>query len=221
MRLIELENIQRQNDEENEKWLRSELLIEQKWREQQRKVEEKMRREEDERNRIAAERAAEVKKKLDLAEEKARVFAEKIERERDLLRRINDYLNDALPIPDELNEIAESNPGKQTCKFFANTATCRFGLKCAWNHCRPKISRTLLVHSFFTNIRLDQGDANEYGADLSLEFDEAQLFRDYCNFFDDALSEFRKFGPITLVVTCQNYESHMRGNVYIEYESPR
>lgn len=219
--LIEEENIRRQNEEENEKWMRSELLIEKKWREQQRKLDERKKREETERNRITAARTAELRRKLDLAEEKARILAEKKEREADLLRRINGYVDGTLPVPEELNEVAESNPGKQSCQFFIKTATCRFGNKCVWNHCRPKISRTLLVRSFFTNIRLDQGRANEYGTDLSLEFDEAQLFRDFCDFFDDVVPEFEKFGSIEQFVTCQNYEPHLRGHVYIEYASPR
>lgn len=216
-----LQLIERQCEEENEKWMRSELLIEKKWREQQRKLEEKMKRDENERNRVAAERAAELKRKMDLAEERARTLSEKMECEADLLRRIDAYVNGVLPMPVELNEIAETNPGKQLCQFFVKTATCRFGNKCAWNHCRPKISRTLFIRSFFTNIRLDQGKPNEYGTDLSLEFDEAQLFRDYCDFFDDVVPEFQKFGPIEQFVTCQNYEPHLRGNVYIEYTSPR
>lgn len=221
LELIEEENIRHQNEEENEKWMRSELLMDQKWREQQRKLDEQKKREEAERNRIAAERSAEVKRKLDLAEEKARILAEKREREADLLRRIDAYVNGAPSMPEELNEIAESNPGKQPCQFFIKTATCRFGNKCVWNHCRPKISQTLLVRSFFTNIRLDQGKPNEYGTDLSLEFDEAQLFRDFCDFFDDVVPEFQKFGAIEQFVACQNYEPHLRGHVYIEYASPR
>lgn len=219
--LIEEENIQRQNEEENEKWMRSELLIEKKWREQQQKLDEEKKREEALRNRIAAEHTAELRRKLDLVEEKARIVAEKRERETDLLHRIGAYIDGTLPVPEELNGIAESNPGKQSCQFFIKTATCRFGNKCMWNHCRPKISRTLLVRSFFTNIRLDQGKSNEYGTDLSLEFDEAQLFRDFCDFFDDVMPEFEKFGAIEQFVTCQNYEPHLRGHVYIEYESPR
>lgn len=218
---IEEDNIRRQNDKENEKWMRSELLIEKMWREQQRKLDEQKKREEAESNRIAAERAAEVKRKLKLAEDKARILAEKEEREIDLMRRIDAYVDGLLPMPDELNELAESNPGKPPCQFFVKTATCRFGNRCTFNHCRPKISRTLLVRSFFTNIRLDQGKPNEYGTDLTLEFDEAQLFRDYCDFFDDVVPEFEKFGAIEQFVTCQNYEPHMRGHVYIEYTSPR
>lgn len=221
LQLIEEENIRRENDEENEKWMRSELLIEKQWREQQRKLDEQKKREDAERNRIAAERSAEIRRKLDLAEEKARILAEKKEREADLLHRIDAYVNGTLPMPDELKGMAESNPGKEPCQFFSKTATCRFGNKCVWNHCRPKISQTLLVCSFFANIRLDQGRPNEYGTDLSLEFDEAQLFRDFCDFFDDVVPEFQKFGVIEQFVTCQNYEPHLRGHVYIEFASPR
>lgn len=221
LQLIVAENIRQQNEEENEKWMRSELLIEKKKREQQRELDAKRAQEGIERNRIAAERSAEVKRKLDLAEEKARIVAEKREREADLLRRIGAYIDGDLPMPPELNEMSESNSGKQPCQFFVKTATCRYGNKCIWNHCRPKVSRTLLVRSFFTNIRLEQSRSNEYGTDLSLEFDEAQLFRDYCDFFDDVVPEFLKFGAIEQFVTCQNYEPHLRGHVYIEYTSPR
>lgn len=221
LQLIEEENIRRQNDEENEKWMRSELLIEKKWREEQRELDEQKKREETERNRIAAERSVELKRKLDMAEEKARISAEKRERETDLLHRIEAYIDGTLSMPEELNEFAESNPGKQPCQFFIKTATCRYGNKCVWNHCRPKISRTLLVRSFFTNIRLDQGKPNEYGTDVPLEFDEGQLFRDYYDFFDDVVPEFQKFGTIEQFVTCQNYEPHLRGHVYIDFASPR
>ncbi len=48
------------------------------------------------------------------------------------------------------------------------------------NHIRPSVSTTLLFRSFYTNFRLDHStQATEYDTDVSLEFDEKEIYEDF------------------------------------------
>lgn len=217
----ELEQIQRQNEEENEKWLRSELLLDRQWRAHQKRLEEQQKAKDLERKRIQDEFKAEQDRLVQLAEKKAREREESEKYQAEFLLRIDAYISGESALPDELSEMAETNPGKPICQFFAKIGNCRFGNKCSRNHSRPKIGRTLLIPSFFTDIRLNQGAATEYGSDQPLEYDDSELYRAYDEFFDDVTPEFCQFGSVKQFVACQNYEPHLRGNVYIEYENQR
>lgn len=83
------------------------------------------------------------------------------------------------------------------------------------------IGRMLLFPAFFAHIRLDQGKPNEYGSELALEFEEDELRRDFCDFFEDILPELQKFGKVEHLVASQNYDPHLKGNVYVEYSTER
>lgn len=136
-------------------------------------------------------------------------------------RQIEDYISGTGPVPDELTIAIDSNPGKAQCTFFSKTSACRFGIKCSRNHNRPSISSLLMIPNFFTHIRLEQSTPTEYGSDLLLEYDDAELYKAFVEFFNDTLPEFQKFGTVTQFRVCNNQEAHLRGNVYIEFENER
>lgn len=114
----------------------------------------------------------------------------------------------------------ESNPGKDICPFFSKVGVCRFGDACSRNHVRPRVSNVLLFHSFYTHISLDQMDS-EYGSDSLLEYDDHEMRNAFCEFFEDVLPELQKCGCVVQFRVCCNKEPHLRGNVYVEYISPR
>lgn len=221
LELVILDNIRHQNEIEHEKWLQYERKVEKKWLEQNRRLSEKAKIKEAERKRIQDEFEAEQKHREKLAEEKRQRAEELKQLQADLHRRINEFAYGDGETPCELREEAETNPGKELCPFFIKMAACRFGNKCAKNHVRPKISPILMVPSFFTSIRLDNATINEYGSELTLEYDETEMEGDFHEFFEDVLPEFQKFGRIEHFVASQNYERHLRGHVYVEYDDER
>lgn len=217
----ELDDIEHKNEEENKKWLRSEAIVEKKWQSEQVKLEAERNAKEAERKRIRSEFEAEQKRLSKLKEENERIFEENKRFHEELEDKIVAYINGDANMPEELNQKAETNPGKPICDYFAKAGACRFGNKCARNHCRPMISRILLIPSFFVHIRLDQGKPNEYGSELALEFEEDELKSDFDEFFEDVFPELQKFGKIKHFITSQNYDCHLKGNVYVEYASKR
>eukprot|EP01016_Furgasonia_blochmanni_P044762 TRINITY_DN6244_c0_g3_i2.p1 TRINITY_DN6244_c0_g3~~TRINITY_DN6244_c0_g3_i2.p1 ORF type:complete len:314 (-),score=60.48 TRINITY_DN6244_c0_g3_i2:188-1129(-) len=55
--------------------------------------------------------------------------------------------------------------------------------------------------------------------DALLEIDDEEIQAKYSEFYDDVLPEWEKFGKIVQFKCCNNLVSHLRGNVYIQYES--
>lgn len=157
-----------------------------------------------------------------LKEERLAALAERrLEIER-LATEIDEYIYGHGAKPAALEATTESHPGRATCAFFAKTSTCRFGRTCGRNHSRPGCSRWLLLPNFFQHIRLDQScDANEYGSDLALEYDDAELYRSFVLFFNDVVPEFQRCGALRQFRVCNNADAHLRGNAYIEFMNER
>lgn len=155
-------------------------------------------------------------------EKQAAATERRLEHER-LAAEIDEYIYQGGAKPAALEAASETNPGRDACTFFVKTATCRFGRKCARNHCRPGCSRFLLLPNFFQHIRLDQCcGGNEYGgSELALEFDEAEMYRAFVQFFTDVVPEFQQCGALRQFRVCYNTEPHLRGNTYIEFVSER
>lgn len=217
LELIKLENIRQLNEIEQNKWLESEIRVQQKWKEQQLKIAEQAKKAEEERRRIQNEFEAQQKRIEQAIEEKKRLLEEQREREIDLQQRIQAFVDGIDEMPPELLIEAETNPGKALCPFFANTATCRFGNKCINNHKRRKVGKILQMPAFFSNICLDQTKDTEYGNDLVLEHDEKEIHENFMEFFVDVVPEFERFGEIQHFVACKNSAAHLRGYVYVEY----
>lgn len=221
LELVQLENIKRMNEIEHQKWIESEIQVELRWKEQRLRIEEHTKRVEVERRRIQEEFESEQKRVDQAIEQKRRLIEEQRQREIDLENRIQAYLDDAIEMPAELMVEAETNPGKELCTYFAKTGSCRFGNKCAKNHKRYKIGKILMIPAFFNNIYLEQTKETEYGTDMALEHDEAELYESFQQFFVDVVPEFENFGHIEHFVVCRNFEPHLRGHVYVEYSTER
>ncbi|XP_055304850.1 U2 small nuclear ribonucleoprotein auxiliary factor 35 kDa subunit-related protein 2 [Sitodiplosis mosellana] len=221
LELIQLQNIERINEIEHEKWMKSEWRIEKEWQIQKSKLEEQARRKEEERQRIQAEFEAEQKQIAEAKQEKEQRIEEEKQRQIDLEMRIQAYVEGVGDQPPELLVNAETNPGKEPCQYFAKMASCRFGNNCIWNHQRSNISKVLHIQSFFSNIHLEQSTTTEYGNDLTLEYDETELNENFREFFIDVVQEFEHFGCIRYFVVSTNYNPHLRGQVFVEYTSER
>ncbi|CAD7079949.1 unnamed protein product [Hermetia illucens] len=212
---------QREHDEQEELWMRRELLAQKKFRQEKKRQEAAEKAKEEERQRIQKEFEEQQKIVQQRIAEKKRLAEEKQRRHELLQQRIKEYINEGGELPQELYESADTNPGKELCPFFMKTASCRFGDRCTRNHSRPCVSRILLLPYFFTHIRLEQPAHSEYGSDLSLEFSEAELYQAYDDFFEDVTTELSKYGSIVNFRVCRNSEPHLRGNVFVEFEDDR
>ncbi|ELT97781.1 hypothetical protein CAPTEDRAFT_161525 [Capitella teleta] len=71
----------------------------------------------------------------------------------------------------------------------------------------------------YSHFAIDQGLFDEYDSDLSLEYEDSDVMRHFREFYEDVTPEFRALGRLVQFKVCCNYEPHLRGNVYIQYES--
>lgn len=81
--------------------------------------------------------------------------------------------------------------------------------------------KLLLIPNFFAHPALDDRNNPEYGTDSAIEFDEDELYRCYNEFFHDIIAEFESFGLIRYIFVCRNHAVHLRGTVFIQYDSVR
>ncbi|KAK9870892.1 hypothetical protein WA026_009848 [Henosepilachna vigintioctopunctata] len=214
-----LQEAKRIHDEQEAKWLETEKIAQRQWKELQLKIVE-IRKERDRQNaRIKEEWEQEKKRMKDLEESKKKEIEEKARQQEQLKNQIDSFIANGGQIPDQLNVIFESNPGKTTCPFFSKTSTCRFGDLCSRNHVRPGISKKILIPNFYIHYSLTQTE-NEHGS-CSLEFENSEIQDHFKDFFFDVVPEMEKCGRIKKFVVCCNGEAHLRGNVYVEYKSER
>ncbi|PSN40259.1 U2 small nuclear ribonucleoprotein auxiliary factor 35 kDa subunit-related protein 1 [Blattella germanica] len=137
------------------------------------------------------------------------------------MKEIDDFIKHGGELPPSVNISTETHPDKPLCPFFTKTGACRFGDHCSRNHPRPGISRVLLFTNFYTHFGLHQSMLDEYDTDLMLEYEDLETYQHFKEFYDDVLPEFEQFGRVIQFKVCCNHEPHLRGNVYVEYESTR
>ena len=53
--------------------------------------------------------------------------------------------------------------------------------------------------------------------DITLEFEDSELYQHFEAFYNDVLPEFKAAGRVVQLKVCCNYEQHLRGNVYVQY----
>ncbi|KAH9509438.1 putative U2 small nuclear ribonucleoprotein auxiliary factor 35 kDa subunit- protein 1 [Bulinus truncatus] len=104
------------------------------------------------------------------------------------------------------------------CPFFKKMAACRFGDHCSRYHHYPEISNTILIPNMFTSFQLEQSIVDNYDTDVSLEYDDNELYQSFREFYEDVVPEFKTVGTIVQLKVCCNCEPHLRGNVYVQYK---
>ncbi|XP_065322083.1 U2 small nuclear ribonucleoprotein auxiliary factor 35 kDa subunit-related protein 2-like [Gordionus sp. m RMFG-2023] len=94
------------------------------------------------------------------------------------------------------------------CHYFQKVGACKYGARCNKRHDYPETSNTLLFPSMYTE-----------PTDLdSIQFDGQKPTPHYKEFYRDVYAEMEKSGLIARMVTCKNFDAHLRGNVYVQYE---
>lgn len=101
--------------------------------------------------------------------------------------------------------------------FFTKTGCCRFGERCSRGHNRPDDSSTILIKGMYSHFSIDQTARDDYDTDIALEYEDKECYQDFKDFYFDVLPEFKKFGKVVQFKVCNNFEPHLRGNVYVQY----
>jgi len=105
------------------------------------------------------------------------------------------------------------------CTFFMKTGACRYGFQCKRRHIYPVISETILIDHMYRDKYSDSRTITNSLDDILLEYDHKEMQEQYNVFYEDCIPEFEKFGKIIQFKTCNNLVSHLRGNVFIQYEN--
>lgn len=227
--LWELEQLEREaaaREEERRRyehalWMDREREAQVAFVEQKRKREEEERRKDEERERIRKEFEEQERKAREAKEEKKRLLEELRKQQQDRERMLAEYLAGIDDHLEVLQQMVDTRSGANACGFFGKIGVCRYGIGCSSNHPTPGLSKLLLIPNFFAHPALDDRDNPEYGTDLGIEFDEEELYRAYNEFFRDIIEEFETFGSIRYIFVCRNHAPHLRGNVFIQYDSVR
>ncbi|XP_072236972.1 U2 small nuclear ribonucleoprotein auxiliary factor 35 kDa subunit-related protein 2 [Leuresthes tenuis] len=177
-----------------------ERMIKEEWESQQRREkEEKEQRQQEKRDREEA-----VQKMLDEAENQ--------------LENGGPWMNPEAPV-----SVNAENFGTErdvaNCPFFLKTGACRFGERCSRKHVHPTASPTLMVRGMFRTFGMEELRRDDYDMDACLEHSEEELQESFLEFYHDVLPEFKNVGRVIQFKVCCNYEPHLRGNVYIQFET--
>lgn len=105
------------------------------------------------------------------------------------------------------------------CPFFLKTGACRFGDRCSRKHIYPTASPTLMIRAMFTTFGMEQSRRDDYDIDACLEHSEEELQDTFLEFYHDVLPELKSIGKVVQFKVSCNYEPHLRGNVYIQFDT--
>lgn len=117
-----------------------------------------------------------------------------------------------------------------SCKFWDNVGACRHGSKCAKLHNRPLRSKTVMfwkiynnpVRTYYSKSRDEENRKNGEFVTLNPEIDEEKLRQEANRLYQDLFVELSiKFGEVSAIVICGNYNLHLGGNVLVKFKSER
>ncbi|XP_066266605.1 U2 small nuclear ribonucleoprotein auxiliary factor 35 kDa subunit-related protein 2-like isoform X3 [Branchiostoma lanceolatum] len=222
----------RQEDEaererQHQLWLEREAQAQEEFR-VRREREETRRREQEEQERLIREEWEEQQRKE--KEAKERKEQEKKKQEDKLNKMLEstgtsgnkkeEWHNPMAPADYSAGGEVPAATGRaaEDCPFFKKTGACRFGDRCSRKHTRPDSTTTLLIPGMFATFALDQTQRDDFDETMYLEYGEDELYKDFIEFYNDTLPEFRTLGRVVQFKVCCNHEPHLRGNVYVQYD---
>ncbi|XP_054986883.1 U2 small nuclear ribonucleoprotein auxiliary factor 35 kDa subunit-related protein 2-like [Sorex araneus] len=205
------EELEAERRRQNEAWLQRERQAQEEFRrrrEHEEHVEAARRAREELESRLRAE--GEEQRRVEREEEARRLRAERerAEAKQRLLAPSAPWRNPEPPAA-----------GRAACPFYIKTGACRFGERCSRRHEPPASSPTLLVRGMFTTFGMEQCRRDDYDPDASLEYSDEETYQQFLDFYDDVLPEFRNVGRVVQFKVSCNLEPHLRGNVYVQYQS--
>ncbi|XP_021482369.1 U2 small nuclear ribonucleoprotein auxiliary factor 35 kDa subunit-related protein 1-like [Meriones unguiculatus] len=210
------ETLEKERQKLHEEWLLREEKAQEEFRVKKQREEAARRQQEEQERQIKDEWEEQQKKQR---EEEAQRLQEKREREEAVQKMLDQAENDGTWQNPEPPRDLRPERYRASCPFYRKTGACRFGSRCSRKHDFPASSPTLLVKSMFTTFGMEQCRRDDYDSDANLEYSEEETYQQFLDFYHDVLPEFKSVGKVVQFKVSCNLEPHLRGNVYIQYQS--
>ncbi|XP_076880799.1 uncharacterized protein zrsr2 [Brachyhypopomus gauderio] len=214
------EEEQQQREHLHQEWLERERIAQEEFRLKKEKEEAAQKKREEEEKRIKEEWEEQQKKERDEQEKRQQEKRDREEAVQKMLDQAESQLENggSWKNPDAPADYG-TEKDKANCPFFLKTGACRFGDRCSRKHDHPASSSTLMVRGMFVTFGMEQSRRDDYDTDASLEYSEEELHQQFLDFYEDVLPEFRNAGKVMQFKVSCNFEPHLRGNVYVQYEN--
>ncbi|XP_048397176.1 U2 small nuclear ribonucleoprotein auxiliary factor 35 kDa subunit-related protein 2 [Stegostoma tigrinum] len=200
-------------------WLEKEQQAQEEFRLKKEKEEAARKKQEEEERRIREEWEQQQMKEKEQVEHKQQERREREEAVQKMLDQAENQLeNGSTWHNPEAPEDYGTEKDKSYCPFFLKTGSCRFGDRCSRKHVYPASSQTLLIRAMFITFGMEESRRDDYDTDSGLEHSEEDIYQQFVEFYEDVLPEFKSVGKVIQFKVSCNYEPHLRGNVYVQYQ---
>ncbi|XP_026862709.2 U2 small nuclear ribonucleoprotein auxiliary factor 35 kDa subunit-related protein 2 [Electrophorus electricus] len=209
-----------QRERLHQEWLQKERIAQEEFRLKKEKEAAAQRIKEEEEKRIKDEWEEQQRREREEREQKQQEKRNREEAVQKMLDQAQSQLENggSWKNPDAPADYG-TEKDKANCPFFLKTGACRFGDRCSRKHDHPVSSSTLMVRGMFVTFGMEQSRRDDYDTDASLEYSEEELHQQFLDFYEDVLPEFRNAGKVIQFKVSCNFEPHLRGNVYVQYEN--
>ncbi|XP_059535336.1 U2 small nuclear ribonucleoprotein auxiliary factor 35 kDa subunit-related protein 2 isoform X3 [Myotis daubentonii] len=205
----------------HEEWLLREQKAQEEFRIKKEKEEAARKRQEEQERKLKEEWEEQQRKEKEEEEQKLQEKREREEAVQKMLERAENELENSATWqnPEPPTDVRIMEKDRANCPFYSKTGACRFGDRCSRKHNFPTSSPTLLIRSMFTTFGMEQCRRDDYDPDASLEYSEEETYQQFLDFYEDVLPEFKNVGKVIQFKVSCNLEPHLRGNVYVQYQS--
>ncbi|XP_016425589.1 U2 small nuclear ribonucleoprotein auxiliary factor 35 kDa subunit-related protein 2-like isoform X2 [Sinocyclocheilus rhinocerous] len=209
-----------QSERLHQEWLEREKIAQDEFRLKREREEAAEKRKEEEERRIREEWEEQQRKEKEEREQKEQKKREREEAVQKMLDQAESQLENGGPWknPDAPKDYG-TEKDKANCPFFLKTGACRFRDRCSRKHDHPTSSTTLMVRGMFVTFGMEQSRRDDYDTDASLEYSEEEMHQQFLDFYEDAVPEFKNAGRVVQFKVSCNFEPHLRGNVYVQYDT--
>ncbi|XP_033283799.1 U2 small nuclear ribonucleoprotein auxiliary factor 35 kDa subunit-related protein 2 isoform X1 [Orcinus orca] len=213
--------LERERQKLHEEWLLREQKAQEEFRIKKEKEEAARKRQEEQERKLKEEWEEQQRKEREEEQQKLQEKKEREEAVQKMLEQAENELENGTTWqnPEPPMELRIMEKDRANCPFYSKTGACRFGDRCSRKHNFPASSPTLLIKSMFTTFGMEQCRRDDYDPDASLEYSEEETYQQFLDFYDDVLPEFKNVGKVIQFKVSCNLEPHLRGNVYVQYQS--
>ncbi|XP_062939169.1 U2 small nuclear ribonucleoprotein auxiliary factor 35 kDa subunit-related protein 2 isoform X2 [Cynocephalus volans] len=213
--------LERERQRLHEEWLLREQKAQEEFRIKKEKEEAARKRQEEQERKLKEEWEEQQRKEREEEEQKLQEKREREEAAQKMLDQAENELENGATWqnPEPPMDLRIMEKDRANCPFYSKTGACRFGDRCSRKHNFPASSPTLLIKSMFTTFGMEQCRRDDYDPDASLEYSEEETYQQFLDFYDDVLPEFKNVGKVIQFKVSCNLEPHLRGNVYVQYQS--
>ena len=213
--------VERERQKLHEEWLLREQKAQEELRIKKEKEEAARKRQEAQERKLKEEWEEQQRKEREEEQQKLQEKKESEEAVQKMLEQAENELENGATWqnPEPPTELRVMEKDRANCPFYSKTGACRFGDRCSRKHNFPTSSPTLLIKSMFTTFGMEQCRRDDYDPDASLEYSEEETYQQFLDFYADVLPEFRTVGKVIQFKVSCNLEPHLRGNVYVQYQS--